>query len=275
MRGHDPALVPAVACRDVRVAYDRSVAVDGVTIDVAAGELVALLGPSGSGKTTLLSAIAGFLPVSGGEIVLDGRVASGPRRHDPPERRHIGYVFQGHALWPHLSAQDTVAYPLRRQGLDRSEARREAWALLDRLGIGGLAARRPAELSGGEHQRVGLGRALARRARVLLFDEPTANLDAELRATLQEEIAVQRRESGAAALYATHDTAEALALADRVVLMDEGRITHSWEMSLPRSDRAPSRPEVAGARTEILDALGVRPLSPNPKRNPLNKQGAA
>jgi ABC-type Fe3+/spermidine/putrescine transport system ATPase subunit len=213
-----------VACRDVGVSYDGAVAVDGVTLAVRAGEMVALLGPSGSGKTTLLSAIAGFLPVSAGVIEIDGRVVASAGRHVPTESRDLGFVFQAHALWPHLSALDTVAYPLRRQGTGRDAARREASALLERLGIAALASRRPAELSGGEQQRVGLGRALARRARVLLLDEPTANLDAALRATLQDEIADRRRESGAAALYATHDSAEALALADRVALMRAGRI---------------------------------------------------
>ena len=140
-----------------------------------------------------------------------------------PERRDVGVVFQGYALWPHLDALDTVAYPLRRRGIAAPEARRRAAAILDLLGIGQLADRRPAELSGGEQQRVGLGRALAREASVYLFDEPTAHLDATLRDRLQLEIAEQRRRSGAAAIYATHDTAEALAIADRVALLREGR----------------------------------------------------
>jgi len=217
-----PATVPAVACRAVRLGYERNVVVPDLDLSVAPGELVALLGPSGSGKTTLLSAIAGFVPVLGGEIQIDGRVVSSARRHVAPENRSVGFVFQSHALWPHLSALDTVAYPYRRQGNSRADARIQAGKILERLGIGRLAGRRPAQLSGGEQQRVGLGRALARGARVLLFDEPTANLDAALRATLQAEIAEQRRASGAAALYATHDTAEALAVADRVALLRDG-----------------------------------------------------
>jgi len=215
---------PAIVCRAVRLGYERNVVVHDLDLSVKPGELVALLGPSGSGKTTLLSAVAGFVPVLAGEIEIDGRVVSDARRHVPPEARSVGFVFQSHALWPHLSALDTVAYPLRRQGHSRDDARARAAVILDRLGIGRLAARRPSELSGGEQQRVGLGRALARGARVLLFDEPTANLDAALRTTLQEEIAEQRQRTGAAALYATHDTAEALALADRVALLRDGRL---------------------------------------------------
>jgi ABC-type Fe3+/spermidine/putrescine transport system ATPase subunit len=141
-----------------------------------------------------------------------------------PERRDVGVVFQGYALWPHLDALDTVAYPIRRRGVGAAEALRRAAVILERLGIPQLGHRRPAELSGGEQQRVGLGRALAREAGVYLFDEPTAHLDATLRDRLQFEIADQRRRAGAAAVYATHDTAEALAIADRVGLLRGGRL---------------------------------------------------
>lgn len=214
----------AVACRGVRIAYGPAIVVPRLDLEVRRGEMVALLGPSGSGKTTMLSALAGFIPIQLGEILIGGRPVAGPRRHEPPERRDIAVVFQGYALWPHLSAIETVEYPIRRRGVAAAEARRRAAEILDRLGIGELAHRRPAELSGGEQQRVGLGRALARAASVYLFDEPTAHLDSTLRELLQSEIADHRRRSGAAAIYATHDTAEALALADRVVLLRDGRI---------------------------------------------------
>ena len=216
--------VAALACAGLRIGYGPSPVVTDVDLTVAQGEVVALLGPSGSGKTTLLSAVAGFLHLGAGEIRIDGELVAGPGRHVPPERRSVAVVFQSYALWPHLSALDTVAYPYRRRGIPPDEAHRRAADLLERLGIGGLAARRPAELSGGEQQRVGLGRALAREARLSLFDEPTAHLDATLRTQLQAEIAAQRRATGAAALYATHDTAEALAVADRVALLRAGRL---------------------------------------------------
>ena len=220
---------PAVECRAVTLGYGGPPVVRDVDLSIAPGEMVALLGPSGSGKSTLLSAVAGFVPVSSGEVRLAGRLVSSVREHVPSERRRVGVVFQGYALWPHMSALDTVAYPIMRRGVDRRAARLTAGALLDRMGIGDLADRRPAELSGGEQQRVGLGRALARDADVHLFDEPTANLDAPLRALLQREIADERRRSGAAGLYATHDTAEALAIADRVALLRDGRIVQSGD----------------------------------------------
>jgi len=215
---------PALECRGLYVGYADAPVVADLDLIVAAGEVVALLGPSGSGKTTLLSAIAGFIRPQRGEIRIGGEVVSDTRRQLPPESRGVGVVFQGAALWPHMSALDTVAYPFRRRGLGTAEARRLAADVLERLGIGELAARRPAELSGGEQQRVGLGRALAREARLYLFDEPTAHLDAPLRARLQEEIGAQRRRAGAAALYATHDTSEALAIADRVAVLRAGRL---------------------------------------------------
>jgi len=216
--------VPAVTCRSVDIAHGDRVVVTGLDLTVAPGEMLVLLGPSGSGKTTILGAIAGFLPIRSGEIRVGDRLVAGPARHEPPDRRDVAVVFQDYALWPHMNALETVAYPLRRRGLGAAAARIEAGRLLDQLGIAGLADRRPAEMSGGEQQRLGLGRALARGAGVQLFDEPTAHLDGTLRERLQGEIAAQRKESGAAGIYATHETAEALAMADRVALIREGRV---------------------------------------------------
>ena len=214
----------AVACRGVSIAYGGAIVIPALDLEVRRGEMVALLGPSGSGKTTLLSALAGFVPIRSGAILIGGRTVARVGRSEPPERRDVAVVFQSYALWPHLSALETVAYPIRRRGIPSATARLRAQEILDRMGIGELAHRRPAELSGGEQQRVGLGRALAREAGVYLFDEPTAHLDAAIREQLLTEIAEHRRRSGAAAIYATHDTAEALALADRVVLLRDGRI---------------------------------------------------
>lgn len=214
----------AVECRDVDLAYGAEPVVHGLTLEVAAGELVALLGPSGSGKSTILSAIAGFIAVPRGEIRLAGRPVASRSIHVPPERRSVGVVFQHTALWPHLTALETVAYPLRRRGLRRGEATAEARLLLERLGVGALAERLPSELSGGEQQRVGLARAIARAPDLFLFDEPTAHLDTALRSALQEELAERRAASGGAALLATHDVGEALAAADRVALLRAGRL---------------------------------------------------
>ncbi|HKT04939.1 MAG TPA: ATP-binding cassette domain-containing protein, partial [Rugosimonospora sp.] len=144
----------ALACADLTLTRGDATVLDGVRLTVADGEVVALLGPSGSGKTTLLHAVAGFLAPRAGTISLAGQQVSTPHRCVPPERRGIGMVFQNYALWPHLSALDTVAYPLRRRGVPRATARTRAAELLDRVGIGGLAQRRPHQLSGGEQQRV-------------------------------------------------------------------------------------------------------------------------
>ncbi len=215
---------PVLACHDLTVRYGNTTAVEGFTLEVAAGESVALLGPSGSGKTTILSAIAGFIEPAAGRIELRGRTVAEPGRSVAPERRRIGMVFQHYALWPHLTALETVAYPMRRAGAPPATARAEAARLLDRLGLALLAARRPAELSGGEQQRVGLARAIAREPDLFLFDEPTAHLDTPLRAALQEELAARRAGTGTAAITATHDVGEALAVADRVVLLRDGRL---------------------------------------------------
>jgi iron(III) transport system ATP-binding protein len=216
---------PVLQVTDLVVEYGGTPALRGVTLDVAAGEVLALLGPSGSGKSTLLHAVAGFLVPRAGSVRLAGRTVVGGGGHPvPPERRDLAVVFQNYALWPHLSAVDTVAYPARRRGAGRDQARAEALDLLRLLGVGHLAARRPAELSGGEQQRVGLARALARRPSLYLFDEPTAHLDTHVRALFLEELVARQRDSGAAAVYATHDAEEALGLADRVALLRDGEL---------------------------------------------------
>ncbi|MDX6291685.1 MAG: iron(III) transport system ATP-binding protein [Kribbellaceae bacterium] len=215
---------PALRCVQVSVAHGARIAVRELDLDVAEGEVLALLGPSGSGKSTLLHAIAGFLPPAAGEIRLAGRIVATPHELVPPESRAVAMVFQNHALWPHLSVLETVAYPARRRGIGRRQARADAAELLERLSLARLAERRPAELSGGEQQRVGLARALAREAALYLFDEPTAHLDTHLRAAFQAEAIARQRATGAAAVYATHDAGEALALADQVALLDAGRL---------------------------------------------------
>ena len=215
---------PVLELDELTVTYGPVTALDRVSLVVRPGEVVVLLGPSGSGKSTLLNAVAGFLAPSAGAVRLRQRVVADASRAEPPERRDVGVVFQSYALWPHLSAVDTVAYPLRRRGRARAEARAEARRILTLLHIGGLADRRPAELSGGEQQRVGLARALARQASLYLFDEPTAHLDTHVRGVFLDELVARRSATGAAALYATHDAEEALGLADRVALLNGGRL---------------------------------------------------
>jgi ABC-type Fe3+/spermidine/putrescine transport system ATPase subunit len=214
----------AVECADLTLGYPGVPVLAGINLAVADGEVVALLGASGSGKTTLTHAIAGFVTPTAGEIRLVGSLVSTPRRCVAPERRRVGMVFQNYALWPHMTALETVAYPLRRAGVSSAAARNRGRELLDRVGVGALADRKPAEMSGGEQQRVGLARALARDAAVFIFDEPSAHLDAHLRMTVLDEFARQRAISGAAAVYATHDASEALAIADWVAVLDGGRL---------------------------------------------------
>jgi ABC-type Fe3+/spermidine/putrescine transport system ATPase subunit len=215
---------PALEVCGLVVAYGGRVVLREVSLRVGAGQVLALLGPSGSGKSTLLHAVAGFVPPAAGVIRVGGVTVAGEGRAVPPERRGVGLVFQNYALWPHLSALDIVAYPVRRRGAGRAAAREEARAILDRLGIAHLATRKPAELSGGEQQRVGLGRALARRAALYLFDEPTAHLDTPLRGVFLDELIARQRELGAAAVYATHDAEEALGVAHSVALLRDGAL---------------------------------------------------
>lgn len=219
----EPAVV-AVEARGVSVSYGPTPAVRALDLVVEPGETVALLGPSGSGKTTLLYAIAGFLALQDGRIELGGRLVASRAISLPPEQRPVAMVFQHYGLWPHLDALETVAYPFRRAGLDAADARRRARELLEQMRIGHLSARRPAELSGGEQQRIGLARALARRPAVYLLDEPTAHLDSALKTELQSELSARMHADGAAAVHATHDVDEALAVADRVALLRDGEI---------------------------------------------------
>jgi molybdate transport system ATP-binding protein len=196
---------------------------------VAAGELVVLLGPNGAGKTTLLRALAGLVPLRWGRVVLDGvvldDVATG--QHVATERRPIGFVFQDYLLFPHLSALENVAFALRARGMARAEARRRAAAWLERVGLAGHAGSRPRALSGGQAQRVALARALVSDPRLLLLDEPLAALDAATRTVLRRDLRRRLATFGGTRLLVTHDPLEAIALADRLVVLEAGRITQT------------------------------------------------
>ncbi len=215
---------PAVRCRGLTVAYGLVPALADVDLEVGKGQVLALLGASGSGKTTLLHTLAGFIRPTCGEVCLGGEVVAGTNRWVAPEHREVGLVFQGAALWPHITVLDTVAFPIRRKGRSRAEARKLAGVLLEQFGLTELADRLPAQLSGGEQQRVGLARALSRDPALFLFDEPTAHLDPHLRGVVLDEIARRRQALGAAAVYATHDATEALAVADLVAVLRAGRV---------------------------------------------------
>ena len=210
----------AVRCEGIRKHYGTLCAVDGVSLALARGHILALLGPSGCGKTTILRLLAGLEEPEAGTIEIGGRLVAGPGVYVPPERRRVGMVFQDYALFPHLTVADNVGY-----GLGRGEARgARVGELLGLVGLAGLGARLPHELSGGQQQRVALARALAPRPEIVLLDEPFSNLDAALRGRLRREVQDILRAAGASAVFVTHDQEEALSLADEVALLLDGRI---------------------------------------------------
>lgn len=200
--------------------YGPTVAVRDVTLAVPRGEMVVILGPSGCGKTTTLRMIAGFVDASGGSVRLDGREILG----DPPHARGMGMVFQSYALFPHMNVAENVAFGLEMRKRSRAEIAQRVAEMLRLVKLEPFAGRLPRELSGGQQQRVALARALAIEPRLLLLDEPLSNLDASLRAEVGREIRILQREAGLTALMVTHDQAEAMAMADRLVVMHEGRV---------------------------------------------------
>jgi molybdate transport system ATP-binding protein len=195
-------------------------------IAVADGEVVAVVGPNGSGKTSVLRALAGLVPLSGGRIVLDEEVLEDPSKdlRVPPERRPVGFVFQDYLLFPHMTALENVAFGLRSRGMPRGQARDRAREWLERMGLASHMTARPRALSGGQAQRVALARALATDPRLLLLDEPTAALDAGAKVELRREIRRHLATFSGARLLVTHDPLEAAVLADRLVVLEAGRV---------------------------------------------------
>jgi molybdate transport system ATP-binding protein len=200
-----------------------------VESQVGEHEVIALLGPNGAGKTTLLRAIAGLVPIATGHVRLDGDVLedSATGRYVPTEKRSIGFVFQDYLLFPHLSVLDNVAFGLRARGASRAESVGAARQWLDRLGLGQYASARPASLSGGERQRVALARALAPNPRVLLLDEPLAALDATTRVDVRHDLKRHLDSFGGYRVVVTHDALEAMTLADRLIVIESGRLVQS------------------------------------------------
>ena len=209
-----------VVIAGLRRAYGATVAVEKLDLEVAPGELLALLGPSGCGKTTSLRMMAGFVTPTAGTIRVGGRDIT----RLPPHRRNTGMVFQSYALFPHLTVAENIGFGLRRRGVAREEIKSRVDAMIGLLHLEGLAERMPRELSGGQQQRVAVGRALVIEPGVLLLDEPFSNLDAQLRETTRDELRRLQKAVGITTLFVTHDQAEALAMADRVAVMNAGRI---------------------------------------------------
>ena len=214
------SLVPDVRLERVSKRFHDTVAVDEVDLEISQGEFFSLLGPSGCGKSTTLAIIGGFEEPSEGTVYLGGR----EMRRVPPYRRDVNTVFQSYALFPHLDVASNVGFGLRRRKLARDAIRRRVGEALELVGLAGLERRRPAQLSGGQQQRVALARALVNEPRVLLLDEPLGALDLKLRKQMQLELKRIQREVGVTFLYVTHDQEEALAMSDRLAVMNGGRI---------------------------------------------------
>jgi iron(III) transport system ATP-binding protein len=214
-----------VTFEDVSRHFGGTLALDHIDLDVPPGEILCLVGPSGCGKTTLLRIAAGVERPSGGRVLLDGQEVAGPERFVPPEKRGVGLMFQDFALFPHLTIRDNVAFGLR--SLTRGQARAEALAALDRVGLKHYASEYPHILSGGEQQRVALARAIAPRPAVLLMDEPFSGLDPRLREKMREETLAILHETSATCIVVTHDAEEAMRMGDRVALMRRGRIVQT------------------------------------------------
>ena len=210
----------------VRKSYGSFTAVKEFSLSVADGEFVSILGPSGCGKTTLLRSIAGFFPVDSGEIRIGGTLvaSSSDRIHIPPEKRDLGMVFQSYAVWPHMNVFDNVAYPLRIRKEPASIVRDKVREVLELLNLSGSEEKFPSMMSGGQQQRIALGRALIMNPAALLLDEPLSNLDSKLRERMRFELKEIQRKLHLTILYVTHDQEEAMAVSDRIVLMNEGRI---------------------------------------------------
>lgn len=210
----------AIHVRGLSKRFGQRTVIDQLDLEFAAGQFTVVLGASGCGKSTLLRVIAGLEEADHGTVNIGGIDVT----HTPPQNRGCAMVFQNYALYPHMSVRDNIGYALKLAGLERVERERRIGEAAELLGLRDLLERNPAQLSGGQRQRVAIGRAIARRQRVLLFDEPLSNLDAKLRHDMRMELRRLHNEIGATAVFVTHDQVEAMTLADRVVLLNQGRV---------------------------------------------------
>lgn len=214
----------AIQIDQLSKAFNGQKVLNAVSLQIAQGEFIAVLGPSGCGKTTLLRTLAGFETLDAGTIHLGEQLCSSPQFHLPPEQRDLAIVFQSYALWPHMTVAGNVEYSLKVAGIARAERQQRVADALALVGLSDYAERPPADLSGGQRQRVALARCMVARPQVVLLDEPLANLDVHLRAAMEEEFTRFHQHTGATLIYITHDQQEAMAIADRVVVMDKGQV---------------------------------------------------
>lgn len=213
-----------IAISGLGKAFGANRVLTDVSMHIRSGEFIAVLGPSGCGKTTLLRLIAGFERPDTGHIAFAGQTVSSTAQHTPPEKRDLGIVFQNYALWPHMTVAENVGYSLKVAGRSTEERKKRVAEALRTVALTDFADRRPSDLSGGQRQRVALSRCLAARNAIVLLDEPLANLDVHLRAAMEDEFTRFHQASGSTMVYITHDQSEAMTLADRVAVMDAGRL---------------------------------------------------
>lgn len=217
----------SVIIKNLTKVYGDVRALDDVSVEIKNGEFIAILGPSGCGKTTLLRSICGFVQPTSGTIEVDGKLFSSDKMQVPVEQRNLGMVFQSFALWPHMTVQQNIAFPLksrRNRNLTESQREKAVEEAIRSTGLEKLKDRLPGELSGGQRQRVALARAIVEKPALLLMDEPLSALDAELKISMRKEIQDIHKLTGASIVYVTHDQGEALAMADRIIIMKEGKI---------------------------------------------------
>jgi multiple sugar transport system ATP-binding protein len=237
-----------IEARSVTKLFGEVRAVDGIDLTAKEGEFLVLLGPSGCGKTTLMRMIAGLERPSSGDIVIDGSIVTDL----PPRARNVAMVFQSYALYPHLSVEKNIAFPLHARRVPKAEIRKKVDWAAQMFGIGRMLDRKPRQLSGGERQRVALARAVVREPAVFLLDEPLSNLDAKLRNSARDELKRFQRSLGTTTIYVTHDQAEAMGLGDRIAVLEQGRVR---QVGTPQ--------EIYGHPTDVFAAtfIGSPPMN--------------
>jgi len=261
---------------DLEVSYGETLVLKKISLAVAAGEFVALLGPSGCGKTTLLRAVSGFVPASSGTISVAGRDIT----NSPPDKRGMAMVFQSYALWPHMTTAQNLGYGLKLRKVSRPDIAKRVAEILAMLKLEGFGERNVTQLSGGQRQRVALGRALAINPELLLLDEPLSNLDARIREEVRHEIKALQHKLGITTIHVTHDREEAMVMADRIAILDAGRIA---QLGSPEEVyNRPNSPFVAafmGAgnvlELEAKPAGGGIEIQPGPHNNSVRVPGFA
>ena len=244
----------AVGVEALHVSYGRTAVLKGIDLVIPAGQFVALIGSSGCGKTTLLRTISGFIKPVSGRITAAGKDIT----VEPPERRGMAMVFQSYALWPHMTAAQNIAYGLKLRGMTRSDRDRRVVEILDLLRLTGYGERKVGDLSGGQRQRVALGRALAIDPPILLLDEPLSNLDTKIRLAMRHEIRALQQRIGLTAIHVTHDQEEAMTMADRIVILDQGEVA---QQGAPEDVyRRPNSPFVASflGADNVMEATATR-----------------